>query len=41
MSSSAPRALSNREEDALMKSVKAEGLKKCDDVVKRESGRAE
>ncbi|PWN20972.1 hypothetical protein BCV69DRAFT_312251 [Microstroma glucosiphilum] len=35
MSSSAPRALSNREEDALMKSVKAEGLKKCDDVVKR------
>ncbi|PWN30657.1 hypothetical protein BDZ90DRAFT_277107 [Jaminaea rosea] len=34
MASSGPRALSNREEDRLMKQVKADGLKKCDDYVK-------
>ncbi|CAO1619074.1 unnamed protein product [Parajaminaea phylloscopi] len=30
-----PRVLSNREEDQLRKDIKAQGLKKCDDVVRK------
>lgn len=33
-SSQGPRALSNREEDAMMKQIRLDALKKCDDVVK-------
>ncbi|CEH12051.1 Uncharacterized conserved protein [Ceraceosorus bombacis] len=34
MFDSMSHALSNRESDALLKSAKAEGLKKCDDVLR-------